>query len=334
MKNIIYITTLILLIFSACNEPVVNNEINRIETGINPNSWIQIPAGIFYSGMHEKETLIGYDYEMMITDVSNAQYAKYLTEALAVDSIKITDNQVFGYYPGDKFDEYLHEEEITSGNKLYMPINKLGCHIKYLNGKFIVDKGFDNHPVVMVTWFGANAYAKFYGYRLPSEKEWEKAARGTDTRPYPWGNEIGSYITNYRSDKNSLQRLLGGKTTRTTPVGYYNGKTYSHGQGKNAKDFVTKDNKSPYGLYDMGGNVWQWTGDDYPKVHYRYMRGGSFNNYEYNIFVWARNSAGPDFYDINIGFRCAKDVKKENPVKTDEKIGENVVKEENKTKIN
>ena len=331
MKNLIYIA-FVLLVFSACNsKPVVNNEINEIETGVDPNAWALVPAGVFYSGMHEKETILDYDYEIMITDVTNAQYAKYLTEALAKDSIKIIDNQVFGFYPGDKFDGYLHEMKITAGDKLYMPINKPGCHIKYVDGKFVVDKGFNNHPVVMVTWFGANAYAKFYGYRLPFEKEWEKAARGTDTRPFPWGDEIGGYITNYRSDKNSLQRLMGGKKARTTPVGYYNGRTYSRGNGKNAKDFVTKDNRSPYGLYDMGGNVWQWVGDDYPKVHYRYMRGGSFNNYEYNLFVWARNSAGPDFCDINVGFRCARDVKKENPVKVDEEIGESVLEEETKT---
>ena len=59
----------------------------------------------------------------------------------------------------------------------------------------------------------------------------------------------------------------------------------------------------------MGGNVWQWVNDDYEKVHYRYLKGGSFSNYEYNIFVWARNSAGPDYFSINMGFRCARDVK-------------------------
>jgi len=318
MKRIIYLA-LVFIALSACsNEQVVNKEINEIVTGVDPDSWILIPAGNFYSGMHEKETIIDYDYEMMLTHVTNDQYAKYLNEALAKDAIKVVDNQVLGYYKGDKFDGYLHEEEITAGDKLQMPVNKAGCHIIFADKHFTVNKGFGNHPVVMVTWFGANAYAEFYGYRLPTEKEWEKAARGDDTRAYSWGNEIGGYITNYRSDKNSLQRLMGGKRARTTPVGYYNGQTYSKGKGKNAKDFVTKDNRSPYGLYDMGGNVWQWTGDDYPKVHYRYMRGGSFNNYEYNLFVWARNSAGPDFYNINIGFRCARDIKTESPVKKEE----------------
>ena len=288
---------------SACsNEQVVNKEINEIVTGVDPDSWILIPAGNFYSGMHEKETIIDYDYEMMVTHVTNGQYAKYLGEALAKEKIKMLDGNVIGYYEGDPFDEYLHEFEILAGDKLQFAISSAGTHIKFVNDKFIVDKGYDNHPVVNVTWFGANAYAQFYGYRLPTEREWEKAARGSeDTRAYPWGNEINANITNFGSGKTALQRIIGGNVARTTPVGYYNGKKYG--------DFQTEDNKSPYGLYDMGGNVWQWIGDDYEKVHYRYMKGGSFSNYEYNIFVWARNSAGPDYFSINMGFRCARDVK-------------------------
>ena len=74
----------------------------------------------------------------------------------------------------------------------------------------------------------------------------------------------------------------------------------------------------------MGGNVWQWLSDDYSKVHYRYMRGGSFTNYEYNIFVWARNDAGADFYNINIGFRCARDIVKAEPVVEGSEITEEI----------
>ena len=300
MKKILYITV-ILLVLAGCNtETVINTETESINTGVDAETWVTVPAGTFFSGMVPHEDLIDYDYQMMITHVTNAQYAKYLNEALAKDTIKILKDTVTGFYKGDPFDKYLHEEEIKAGDKPYLSLNKSGTHIKLTDNKFVVDKGFDNHPVVNVTWFGANAYAEFYGYRLPTEREWEKAARGKETNAYPWGNEISSNICNYGSGKTVLQKILGGNVARTTPVGYYNGKTYG--------DFKTKDNKSFYGLYDMGGNVWQWIGDDYPKVHYRYMKGGSFTNYEYNIFVWARNSAGPDHSSINLGFRCAKDV--------------------------
>jgi len=60
----------------------------------------------------------------------------------------------------------------------------------------------------------------------------------------------------------------------------------------------------------MAGNVWQWAGDDYPDVHYRYMRGGSKVNYDFSLRVFSQNAAGPDFYAISVGFRCARDVKK------------------------
>ena len=301
MRKIILLLFVLFALFACNSEPVVNTETEIIETGINADSWVTIPAGTFFSGMIAHEKSIDYDYEMMQTHVTNGQYAKYLTEALAKGIIKIKEDSIFGFYKGDPFDAYLHEKEIKAGDKLYMPLSKAGTHIKLNSNKFIVDKGFDNHPVINVTWFGANAYANFYAYRLPTEKEWEKAARGSsDTRAYPWGDEINSSYTNYKSSNTVLHNILGGNVARTTPVGYYNGKSY--------KGFETKDNRSPYGLYDMGGNVWQWTGDDYPKIHYRYMRGGSFTNYEYNIFVWARNSAGPDYCSINIGFRCARDI--------------------------
>ncbi len=303
MKKIIYISfVLIAFALASCStETVINSETKSVETGVNPEEWIVIPAGNFYFNMHSYQEAIDYDYEMMATHVTNKQYAKFMNEALAKETISIDADSIKGHHPGDPFDGYLHEWEIPAGEYLLMSFGEAGSHIKLEDGTFVVDKGFENHPVIMVTWYGAKAYADFYGYRLPTEKEWAKAARGTDKRAYPWGDHINGNITNFGSSTNALQRLFGGAIARTSPVGYFNGNTYD--------DFVTEDNRSPYGLYDMGGNAWQWMGDDYPDVHYRYMRGGSFSNYEYNIFVWARNSAGPDFYNINIGFRCARDVK-------------------------
>jgi len=300
MRKLIYLALVFVTLASCSTAVIINEETKSVDTGVNPDSWAIIPAGQFYYNMHSKVVDIEYDYEIMITDVTNQQYANYLNEALAKKTIQIEDGKVTGYYPGDPFDGYLHEWEIKEGYYLHIPFAEAGSHIKFADNIFTVGKGFENHPVVMVTWYGAKAYADFYGYRLPKEIEWAKAARGTDKRAYPWGDHISANITNYGSSKNALQRLYGGNISRTTPVGYFNGNTYD--------DLVTEDNRSPYGLYDMGGNVWQWVGDDYADVHYRYMRGGSFTNYEYNLFVWARNSAGPDFYNINIGFRCARDI--------------------------
>jgi len=152
--------------------------------------------------------------------------------------------------------------------------------------------------MVIVTWFGAKAYCEFYGWRLPTEIEWEKAARGIDGRPFPWGDEIERNNANYYSSHDLFEKIVGGLGD-TTPVGFYNGRTYD--------GYETLDSASPYGLYDMAGNVWQWTGDVYEDQHYRYLRGGSRENYAYDLRVWTRNSAGPTYYSPNVGFRCVRD---------------------------
>jgi formylglycine-generating enzyme required for sulfatase activity len=156
--------------------------------------------------------------------------------------------------------------------------------------------------MTMVTWWGANAYCQNYDQRLPTEIEWEKAARGTEFAsgygmPFPWGEHIERNNANYYSSSDLFEKMYG-KLGNTTPVGFFNGQTY--------EGYVTLDSVSPYGLYDMAGNVWQWTGDDYHDQHYRYMRGGSFYTYEVDLRVWKNNSAGPQYYSPQVGFRCAR----------------------------
>ena len=157
----------------------------------------------------------------------------------------------------------------------------------------------------MISWYGAQAYADYYGYRLPTDNEWERAARGTDQRAYPWGNEIEKGNANYLSSRHSIEKSIE-NYARTTPVGFFNGKKYG--------EFETIKSVSPFGLYDMVGNVWQWVGNDYPYVHLKYMRGGSYQNYHYNLTVWARNSSCSDYYSIWTGFRCVRNPKIEEPI--------------------
>ena len=300
-RSILLVFFVILAFFAGCGTQKVQESpgIPYVDTGVDPEAWVLVPEGVFLKGQHEHETMINYDYEIMVTDVTNAQYARFLNEAKAKGILKIEQDSVKAYYPGDPFDAHKHEKKITAGDKILIPLNEAGQRILYDGNMFTVESGYENHPMVMVSWFGARAYAKFYGWRLPTENEWEKAARGEDNRVYPWGDEIRHNQANFYSSRNLIQKLFG-KRVITTPVGYYNGKSYN--------GYETMDACSPYGLYDMAGNVWQWCGDDYPYTHLRYMRGGSEANYEYNLRVWARNSAGPDFYSINIGFRCARDV--------------------------
>jgi len=317
MRRIIFSVLLLGLLATACS-PAPNVgaiEPPYIETGIDSEAWATVPAGEFPYGQHDHMTYLD-EFEIMVTNVTVEQYANYLNEAIASGDVSIGEFEVEagevmwieegagGYYGGDPFDGYKHEEEIKAGDKLYIPFED-GLRMTYdeQTGSFTALESYTNHPMTMVTWFGANAYCEYYDTRLPLEVEWEKAARGTEIvdghgLPFAWGTEIHGNYANYYSSADLFEKMYG-KLGNTTPVGFYNGQTYD--------GYETHNAVSPYGLYDMGGNVWQWMGDDYADQHYRYMRGGSFYTYEVDLRVWKNNSAGPQHYSVEVGFRCARD---------------------------
>ncbi|MCK5076879.1 MAG: SUMF1/EgtB/PvdO family nonheme iron enzyme [Calditrichia bacterium] len=301
MKNSSFIFLIIIIfIMVSCGQNTTSTkdlQVKFINTGVNPDTWVLIPAGEFYKGLHNHETMIEYEYEIMQTDVTNAQYVKYLNSALELGKIKIVNNKVMGYYHGEKFDNFKHEFKIAAGDWLHLPLDEPGMRIIFKVNTFSVLPGFENHPVTNITWFGAKAYCDFNGYRLPTEEEWEKAARGNDKRSFPWGDEIYPNITNYYSSSNVIAKLFA-KKVYTTPVGYYNGKSYA--------GFETKNGANHYGLYDMAGNVWQWMGDVREHTHLRYMRGGSRTDHTPNLRIWTSNSAGPDYASPSVGFRCVR----------------------------
>jgi len=169
--------------------------------------------------------------------------------------------------------------------------------------------GFGDHPVACVNWYDAQAYCEWAGRRLPTEAEWEKAARGgLEGVKYPWGNIFDGSKANY-CDKNCKNYQVrddeyDDKYEETAPVGSYEPNGYS--------------------LYDMAGNVWEWVADIYnnnyyvdspsnnpegpASGYYRAMRGGSWRNYSVNLRVSDRRGYDPiATRSIAIGFRCAMD---------------------------
>ncbi|MBI3739334.1 MAG: SUMF1/EgtB/PvdO family nonheme iron enzyme [Chloroflexi bacterium] len=300
-RPIIFALLIALFVISSCAPVNLNASIPAFDTGIDPNAWAQVPADEFHFGQFD-EIKTTDAYEIMVTDVTVSQYTAYLTAALANGQIRIGEfkgqKAVVGYYPGDVFHGVKHEEEIKAGDWIFVPLDDPASRFTFDGTTFASMPGYENHPMTMVTWFGAWAYCGSVGGRLPTEIEWEKAARGSDdARPFPWGDEIARNNANFYSSRDPFEDMnsIG---SRTSPVGFYNGKTYN--------GYVTLDSASPYGLYDMAGNVWQWTGDVYEGMHYRFMRGGSKDVYDMDLRVWVRNDATPTYYSPGVGFRCAR----------------------------
>ena len=288
---------LLIGLIASCAPVDLNAPMLAFDTGVDPNAWASIPAGEFTFGQHEDIESTDA-YQIMVTDVTASQYADFLNASLADGTVKLDGDQVLGYYPGDPFHGVKHEEEIKAGDWLFVPLDDPSQRVKFDGSRFTVQPGYDNHPMTMVSWFGAWGYCKFFDWRLPTEMEWEKAGRGTDNRPFPWGEEIQRENANFYSSRDPFEEMSS-VGSRTSPVGFYNGQKYD--------DYQTLDSVSLYGLYDMAGNVWQWTGNVYEGMHYRFMRGGSKDTYDMDLRLWVRNNATPTYFSPGVGFRCARD---------------------------
>jgi serine/threonine-protein kinase len=185
---------------------------------------------------------------------------------------------------------WIDQFEVT--NSMYAKCVNAGACAAPSDTTLYSDAAYSNYAVVFVSWYDAGAYCAWAGKRLPTEAEWEKAARGTDGRLFPWGNDLPTGdLLNFRSEFGAVG------------VGAYPG------------------GASPYGAYDMAGNVWEWTSDSYNETYYRtspsvnplgpegqdkVLRGGAWYSVTDSVRTAYRSWVHPTTKSHYFGFRCVR----------------------------
>jgi len=290
----------ILLIFFRCSTSPTEPEKESINDGYG--NYVFVPLGKFFMGDNFSEsveeqvhTVFLNSYYIGEYEVTNAEYKEFILDEGYADSLYWTA----GYYGNWSLPAFWNDPRYKGGG---IPDN-------------------ENFPVIGISWYEAVAYCEWLStktnriYRLPTEVEWEKAARGTDQRKYPWGNNFDfSYINVYDSSDPYDNGL--------SPAGFFNGDTLG--------GFFTRDNSSPFGAYDMAGNVFEWCYDWYSSSYYneckdkgivrnpqgppsgenRIIRGSSWItiNTGYGFEgSYARSSARPYERTAYTGFRCVRE---------------------------
>jgi formylglycine-generating enzyme required for sulfatase activity len=243
-----------------------------------------VPAGLFVRGSDEGEPNqqpardIWLDaFYIDVYPVSNVRYRQFIEYIAATDDHR-------NCYPAEHLSSVTRELNHTP--RLW------ARGVRGFNEDRLIRLGQENQPVVTVTWYDAYAYAGWAGKVLPTEAQWEKAARGPDARPFPWGERWDPRRAN-----------VGLKAGGTTEVDAY------------------PQGTSPYGVFDMLGNVWEWCLDRYDRRSYlnganrnpvgpqtgldRVCRGGAWNYIQEYATATVRHAFGPSEAYEFVGFRSA-----------------------------
>ncbi|MFC2080593.1 formylglycine-generating enzyme family protein [Bacteroidota bacterium] len=265
MKNIVFSLLLLSVVLTGCNTQDSRNKSEIPEAGIQ-QEMLLIPGGSFLMG---KKPNPDSKY------VDDAIHEVWI-DSFYLDKYEVTNGQYYEFCleTGHSMPEFWEMDVYKSGLK------------------------YPDHPVVGLAWAEAIQYAKWSGKRLPTEAEWEYAARGgLVQKNYPTGDVVDSSMVNYFG-------------------------TYGHALK------VGSFAPNAYGLYDMAGNVVEWVNDFYAKDYFlnspaenpqgptygkrRVIRGGGWRSGISCNTCWFRQSLRPYWVDINVGFRCAKNIDKEN----------------------
>ncbi|MAJ43474.1 MAG: hypothetical protein CMF96_01850 [Candidatus Marinimicrobia bacterium] len=291
---------------------------NVVRIWFDDFEWIEIPSGEYsYGTPLELDTLfMENDYEILKYPVTNVQYVKYLREHINNFIILNSgNNQIIKGY----FDHI--GEGFFAGEKMYFNFNN--SRILYDGNDFMINEGFENHPLTGITWFGSYQYSYDNGLQIPTDKEWEKAARGMSASNYPWSQFLCSdgtvacdilvgeefecssvelimpcsdVISELNSNFSNSNDPWEGNYLATTPIGYYNGQN------------STINSPSHYGAYDMSGNVREWTETLNDGGSRFLVKGGSYSHSQNDneLKTWGFGEIQPEQSYNNVGLRFVK----------------------------
>lgn len=270
---------------------------------------VLIPAGEFVMGSNAGEAL-AYCQELFAPFYGNDCSAAWFAGEEPAHFVVLGDYYIDRYeVTNEQFAQFLRENgNQVEGGASWLDSADEHALIHQISGSWQADAGYANHPVVEVTWYGAKAYCEWRGARLPTEAEWEKAARGTDGFTFPWGNKFDGHALNFCDVNCNLDFAntdFDDGYAFSSPVGSYG------------------DGISPFGVQDMAGNVSEWVADWYDENYYatlptsvenptgpesgliRVRRGGCAGCSADNTRAASRFGIDPAESEASTGFRCA-----------------------------